>query len=606
MQSVSNNVTTPQTGLISTNPFLKANLNVPSTTGAKPVIPTFGASSQPTGANGNPYAPNTTLPGTQGNSGSTTSGIIPLPNVSSSGVTQPQSNGLGISSTIPSQTTAYTLNGINYDASGAPIPSNTPAKTSGNTGGGNSNNTGSNTPNPANIQSQINTDQSAVSALQAQLAAQNTYSGGVNSNGQTLPGYVSPSQLGSAISTLGSTASSPTQPYTNNQNNSQSDQAGLVSNSGITPTEQGIINSEKGLASQYGLANMNESSFEPGLTIGESQGQQGALLNAYNSELQSYQNAYTQAQTQQQTQLGALNSAGGLANTAASNATSQQGTQQSGQGAVVNALTPQQQYGALVNPATGQPISSSALVSGASSLPATAQSALSALPQSAQSAIMLEAQKVQNNQETAQQAQSNLSAYGQAGTTALNAILGPNFNANTNAGASSAQQSNTQTAGTASTSANQQIYQQQLSAAATTLQQAQAIQLSGNQLLSTMSSLGISPNQANIANQTINQLASQYSSPAYATFNANIANLQSKVSSLLSSGEIPTGATAAANSIINGSMNIAGLSAAITQINTEASQLAQSQLSTAQSAYQNIQNGSGNSGSSGGWASLGD
>ena len=106
-----------------------------------------------------------------------------------------------------------------------------------------------------------------------------------------------------------------------------------------------------------------------------------------------------------------------------------------------------------------------------------------------------------------------------------------------------------------------------------------------------MTSLGINPTDPNIANKTINQLSSQFSSPAYATFNANIANLQAKVSSLLSAGEIPTTASGAAQQIIDGSMSVSGLSAAITQINTEASQLAASQLSTATTAYQNLQSG---------------
>jgi hypothetical protein len=311
----------------------------------------------------------------------------------------------------------------------------------------------------------------------------------------------------------------------------------------------------------------------PGISLGAAAGQSGQIQNLLANEEAPLSQEMSAAQT------------------SAGMATAQQSTQQTGLIGAANALQPQTQYGALTSPTTGQPISSSGVVSSASSLPAAAQSALAVLPTNGQNAVILEAQKVQNNSETLAQAQTNLSAYGQTGVTALSAILGPNFNTNTNAGASAAQQSNVSTAGTASTTTNAGIYQSQLTSAAGTLQQAQAIQSSGAQLINTMTSLGINPTDPNIANKTINQLASQFSSPAYATFNANIANLQAKVSLLLSAGEIPTTASGAAQQIIDGSMSVSGLSAAITQINTEASQLAASQLSTATTAYQNLQSG---------------
>lgn len=449
MQSTGNTFpqsTTP--GLVSTNPFLNANLSSPNANNAKPVIPSFGASSQPLGANGNPYAANTTLPGTGVNSGSTTPGIIPLPNVSSSGITQPQTNGLGITTPLPNQTTAFTFNGINYDASGNPIPTTTNNGVleknqnliTGQGGGG-----GVVVPATSSIQNQINTDQSAVSALQSQLAAQNTYSGGVNANGQTLPGYVPPpvqSQLGAAIGNLASTASSPSTGFTTNQNNSQSDQAGLVSNSGITPTEQNILNQENNLGKSFNISNVDTTALEPGLTIGQVSGQQGALLNAYNTGLQNLQTQEGQAQNQQSIRLGALNNAGGLANTGASNATSQQGTQQLGQGAVVGALTPQSQYGALTNPVTGEAISGG--TSG------------SVLPQSAQTLVNTLAQQVQNGQMTQNQALSELTAYGPAGVSALTQALGPNFSTN-NSNNSAATTAQGQQLQTAASSANQAL-----------------------------------------------------------------------------------------------------------------------------------------------------
>jgi hypothetical protein len=171
----------------------------------------------------------------------------------------------------------------------------------------------------------------------------------------------------------------------------------------------------------------------------------------------------------------------------------------------------------------------------------------------------------------------------------------PNYNANVAAGQGAAQQSNATTAGTASTTANQQIYQQQLSSAANTMQQTQAIQTSAQQLISSMPSLGINPTDSQTANTALNKLATQFSSPQYAQFNANIANLQSKVGALLQAGEIPTSAGAAAQAIVSGSLNLGALQSTLSQVLLEAQQQAVSQASTASTAYQNIQSNAGNS-----------
>lgn len=522
------NTVTPQKGLVSINPFL---------TGPAP------------------------------STGGTTTPITTAPKISSGGFQAP----IGTSTTLASgntpsqpQTSAYTFNGTSYNVNGTPIIPGSSSPQSGIIPVPSSQGAGGNN---ANIQSQLNTDYGKLAGLVTQEVGSG---GGNNSQGSTglgngggpaPEGYsyngqgqlVPTNSLGGAISTLSATAgqSSPQYQAAEQQYDSANAQLQALKTS-----------------------TANNNLLGAGTNASEYLGTQGLLATG----LANQENALTGEMT--------------AAQQAATTATNQQGTQQSGQSSVVSALSPQSQYGALVNPTTGTPISSSALVSGTNSLPVAAQNALSVLPQSAQSAIMLEAQKVSNNQETQAMALGNLSAYGQTGVTALNEILGSGFNANANVGASSAQQQNTATAGTASTQANASIYSTQLSNAAQTLQQAQAIQSSGTQLINTMNSLGINPTNPTIANKTINQLSTQFSSPAYATFNANIANLQSKVSSLLSAGEIPTSATNAANQIINGSMSVSGLSAAINQINTEASQLAQSQLSTAQSAYQNLNNGS--------------
>lgn len=98
-------------------------------------------------------------------------------------------------------------------------------------------------------------------------------------------------------------------------------------------------------------------------------------------------------------------------------ANTQQGLQQSGLGTAASLTMPQQvpysnQY---LNPLTGQPIGGG----GAGQL-----------PQDAQNAVNSYAQQVQNGSMTRADAESRLSAYGIAGTNALNQALGPNFNTN--------------------------------------------------------------------------------------------------------------------------------------------------------------------------------
>jgi hypothetical protein len=566
------------------------NLNTPKPiTNGNQSVAQSAVASNPFLAGGNP-----TINMTNTNTGgSTTQPFATTPGITQAGVQLPSNTPqtLATSSTpLINQNVAYTLNGKSYNSNGdvvtppttLPNPSNnvqasyiqnnnpTAPSIVANGGGSAGNTAGSGATSPA-------------VPTPAQVAA-NTYNGGVNSSGQTLNGYGStPPTLQGLVSSLATTANGQSDQYTKNQNNSQTAQQGLISNTGISPQEQSIMNQENDLGKSFNLSNMNAGAYEPGLTMAQVGGQQGALLSAYNTGLQNLQTQEGQAQTQQGLAQSGYQQAGGLANTAAGNATSQQGTQQSGLASAGTLASPQTQYGALTNPLTGDAISGS---NG------------SVLPASAQSAIALEAQKVQNNQETYAQAQSNLSAYGQNGVNALNQTLGPNFNANTNAGASSAQSSNTATAGTASTSANQAIYQQQLSSAANTLQQTQAIQSSAQQLISSMPSLGINLTPSQLANTSINQLSTQFSSGQYSQFNANIANLQAKVGALLQQGEIPTSAGAAAQSIINGSLNVGALTSTLNQVLLEAQQQAVSQASTASTAYGNIQSNANTNGSS--------
>jgi hypothetical protein len=407
--------------------------------------------------------------------------------------------------------------------------------------------------------------QAQQAALDKSNAAANTYSGGVNANGQTLPGYVpipSPTSLGGAITTLGNTSSQPTSNFSQAQNTAGAAASDLLNsapqqNAAVIAQQQAI----QGLTNQYNGENMAISGGATNLA--EAGGEQGLLQNLYSSNLGAMQTGLTNILQGNAQQQAAYTGAGNVANATASGATTQQGTQQSGQGAVVNALAPQTQYGALTNPATGQPISSSALVSGASSLPAAAQSALSALPQSAQSAIMLEAQKLQNNQETFAQAQANLSAYGQTGTTALNAILGPGFNANTNAGVSSGQQ---QVAGTGGAITSQQ--QTQVAGYKSAQQQAQNLGLQLNQLIS---HTGINPSDVNAVNAGIQKIASNTSDPNYGTFQNLLNDLANTYSQVLTpaGGSVTNLTTQIAQSLLNSSMSGTGISQVLQNLDAQ-------------------------------------
>jgi hypothetical protein len=190
--------------------------------------------------------------------------------------------------------------------------------------------------------------------------------------------------------------------------------------------------------------------------------------------------------------------------------------------------------------------------------------------QAMQSAVALEASKVANNLESLSTAQGNLSSYGQGGLDALNKALGPNFNANTNAGASAAQQSNTSTAGTASTNSYQTIYSNANTQVAQISQQRSAINAVGSQALSMMANdPAINHFATQFGNQKLNQLATQLSSPQYAAFNTAIQSLQARIGAALQAGEIPTAATGNAQSIANGDLTLNALSSTLQQVDAE-------------------------------------
>lgn len=170
-------------------------------------------------------------------------------------------------------------------------------------------------------------------------------------------------------------------------------------------------------------------------------------------------------------------------------------------------------------------------------------------------------------------------------------------------GSAQAAQNNAQTAGTAGVTANQGVYNTALSSLANYQTMAANIKSFGDQAIQNISTLPLTSSQ--LANTTINQASSQFNSPQFAQFNANIQGLQARVSALLGTGEIPSSATAGAQAIVNGSLNLGSLQATMNQINNEASAIVSNQADTAQKAYQNIQSGTGSQTSSGSTVSAG-
>lgn len=148
-------------------------------------------------------------------------------------------------------------------------------------------------------------------------------------------------------------------------------------------------------------------------------------------------------QSQYAAQQAALGAGFQGASTLTGAANTQQGLQQAGLTSAAGLTQPVQvpysnQY---INPVTGQPVGGGT----AGSLPADAQSAVDSY-----------AQQVRSGQMTRADAESRLSAYGVAGTNALNSALGSGFNTNaSNASAATTQQG--QQLQTAATATNQAL-----------------------------------------------------------------------------------------------------------------------------------------------------
>lgn len=322
--------------------------------------------------------------------------------------------------------------------------------------------------------------------------------------------------------------------------------------------------------------------------MNEAQALSANAQNAIPLEFQQGRAQVLQTQYQQQQNALAQQYSGAIA--AEQAATGQQQTQLGGAEAAVTATTPQLgQYGQ----AYYQPLSAGA--TGASAGVAPTDPFYQVLQSYAQDLV--------NNQPGA--VPSSISGNSVLWNQVLQMAqkINPNFNYNASVAGGAAQQSNIQTGGTASTTANQNIYNTALSNLANYQNMASNIKSFGDQLLNNMNTAGINPLLSQYANMTLNQLQTQFSSTGYATFNTNIQGLQARVSDLLNTGEIPSSATAGAQAIVNGNINLNAMEATLNQVNNEANAIVQNQASIAKNAYSNIQANTG-TGTGGGNAGI--
>lgn len=221
--------------------------------------------------------------------------------------------------------------------------------------------------------------------------------------------------------------------------------------------------------------------------------------------------------------------------------------------------------------------------------------------QAMQSAVNLEMQKVQNNQESYAQAQSNLGAYGQAGLNALNQGLGPNFNANTNAGASAAQQSNTEVGGTAAVNAGNSTYQN-ANPAYLKLSNYTIPNIEGFSQLLTSGAGGINPFASQYANQTLQQFQNQLSSPQQAQFQTTFQQLKQSIADLAGSGgsQTPTANSAQADATLSPTATMSTIQQTLQRISQEGQQYLNSQAALNNAALGQAQGGGSTGGTSGG------
>lgn len=331
-----NNTATP--GLVSTNPFLNQKAITPTTGGtttplvggttgaqniegiipyrnANPGVSTTSAvnfGSIPTGINGtlnNGVLPSSNKTSNQGLLNSAT------PAGASSGLGAVGTVGVGAGQAAPPPGYSYNADGTLTNASG----------------------------------------QAYVPPAQNNVGA-NTYSGGVNSNGQTLPGYSAsnPPTFPGLVSTLANTSSQPTPAFSASQGTAQTAATDLLNstpgnNAAVLAQQQSI----QKLQDEYAKESADISGTPGDLSLAN--GEQGTLYNRYSGQLGAQETGLSNILQGNAQQQAAYTGAAGAANTTAGAATAQQGTQQSGQATAAELAAPQPANAlGTYNPVTGQ------------------------------------------------------------------------------------------------------------------------------------------------------------------------------------------------------------------------------------------------------------
>ncbi len=332
------------------------------------------------------------------------------------------------------------------------------------------------------------------------------------------------------------------------------------------------------------------------------QGQQQVLAKQYASQLDAAQQKVTEMSNvlnagiaEQGAQTSAYSTAGNIGQSA-------QNSAQSGLSTAISASAPTGNFPWSYNPQTGQFTNASTGASVSSGFTGNYGSDTSSMA----SAIM-------NGKIGYQDAESALSGYygNTADANLTSAIVAAGGNPTLLKAKATGQSQNTTAVTTAPVNAQLGVYNQQIAALGTSQVAAQQIGAFGDQLIATMSAppeqggLGINPYSSQYVNQSLNALHTQFSDPKYATFNTNIAGLQARVSALLSTGEIPTAATAGAQAIVSGNATLKSMQATLQQIQAEAGAITGAQANVASTAYQGAQSAAGTNSSNSASTSVG-
>lgn len=331
----------------------------------------------------------------------------------------------------------------------------------------------------------------------------------------------------------------------------QSAQQGIVGAANQNPLQSGGAYDaySKAVQSQTDLKNQIAAKYgaieQQPIDMNFQQGREQVLARQYASQLDAASQGVTQAQQalgygiqEQGQKISGLNQAGSLGNT-------QQQIQQQGYSNAINSIPEALRFGG---------------AGGGNLDPNTQAQTL--------------AQDFLSGRKSYNDAAAGMAYAGAAGQTFLNnAIhaLNPNANIAQLQGQYAANQQNTQTAGTAVTSANAAAYSQNLNPYLQLQNTVQNVDQFGSLLLKTMQDGGINPYDVKYGNQTLANVRSQLSSQQQAVFDNTYASLKSRVSGLLATGgsEIPTQITSDANKVLDGSLPLSSLSAVLTRISSE-------------------------------------